>query len=203
MDPESLQNEPPRESILQQRESPSVLDEVDPSGPKRQIFLGAHPSKEASSTRNASPSANQDAENACKSRQGSVRVRLMALLIALLPITLLSVAGTLKPDQRGLGTHQQLGLPPCSLRFLVGIRCPACGMTTSWAYFAKGDWTASVSTNAGGFLLACLSMAVVLMAIPIIRTGTPPSVTVQTWLTYSLVGILLVTLLDWVARLQA
>ena len=124
-------------------------------------------------------------------------------MIALLLITLLSVARTLQPSQQGLGTHQQLGLPPCSLRILAGIRCPACGMTTSWAHFVRGNWIASGRANVGGFLLACLSLVVVLMAIPVIRTGTPPSVTQQQWLTYGLVGVLLVTLMDWVLRLQA
>ena len=32
-----------------------------------------------------------------------------------------------------MGTHQQLGLPPCNFVTLTGYPCPACGMTTSFA----------------------------------------------------------------------
>src|SRR5687768_15883893 len=45
--------------------------------------------------------------------------------------SLLVVASMLQPDSRGMGTHEQLGMPPCTFLFLTGIRCPSCGMTTS------------------------------------------------------------------------
>ena len=35
-----------------------------------------------------------------------------------------------------------------------GIRCPSCGMTTSWAHLLQGDAIAAFRANAGGALLA-------------------------------------------------
>lgn len=131
-----------------------------------------------------------------------IGLRILAGFFALIPLTLLIIAGNLNPTERGLGTHQQLGLPPCSLRVISGIRCPACGMTTSWSYFVRGDWLASMSTNAGGFLLALLCVAMMVCAAQVVRCGRLPSPRVQTSLTMAGVGILAVTLVDWIIRLQ-
>jgi hypothetical protein len=76
-------------------------------------------------------------------------------------LSLLVLAARLSPDPRGLGTHQRLGLPPCSFLQLTGWRCPSCGMTTSWAHLVRGQIVASVRSNAGGTLLGltCLVLA--------------------------------------------
>ncbi len=132
-----------------------------------------------------------------------IGLRIIVGFFALIPLTLLIIAGNLNPAERGLGTHQQLGLPPCSLRVLAGIRCPACGMTTSWSYFARGNWLASMSTNAGGFLLALFCVAMIVLAAQVVRCGRLPSPRVQTWLTMAGGGILVVTLVDWIIRLQS
>ena len=132
-----------------------------------------------------------------------VVLRVTALLTALTPLTLLIIAGNLTPAKQGLGTHQQLGLPPCSMLYLFGIRCPACGMTTSWSYFTKGNWIASINTNPGGFLLALLCIAIIVISVQVVRHGRLPSHRIQKGFTIAVVGILIVTLLDWVARLQS
>src|SRR5205085_6174191 len=38
-----------------------------------------------------------------------------------------------------MGTHRQLGLPPCNFQRLTGLPCPSCGMTTSFALLVRGD----------------------------------------------------------------
>ena len=76
---------------------------------------------------------------------------LVCLTIGLL--SCLSVARWLTPDPRGQGTHQQLGLPPCTSVSILGIRCPACGMTTSWALMMEGKVVQALQTNTGGTLL--------------------------------------------------
>ncbi len=55
---------------------------------------------------------------------------------------------------RMMGTHQQLGLPPCSFVLLTGYPCPSCGMTTSFALLIRGDILASLRANWVGTLLA-------------------------------------------------
>ncbi len=68
------------------------------------------------------------------------------------------VAGILSPDPSGLGTHQQLGFPPCGFVVALGRPCPSCGMTTAWSRIVRGDVVASIDANAGGFMLALASM---------------------------------------------
>lgn len=69
----------------------------------------------------------------------------------------LIMAALLQPDPRGFGTHQQFGFPPCSFRMLLGIPCPSCGGTTSFAHFVRGQWTQSLQANVAGFALALVS----------------------------------------------
>lgn len=152
----------------------------------------------AEGPQNEGPTENDRGQSVSK----HIGLRFVALLTAFVPLTLLIIAGNLSPAQEGLGTHQQLGLPPCSMRVLLGVRCPACGMTTSWSYFAKGHWLDSINTNAGGFLLALLCIAIIVIAAHVIRCGRLPSPLIQKTLTMAGVAILIVTLLDWVARLQ-
>lgn len=66
----------------------------------------------------------------------------------------------LVPDPRGYGTHQQLGLPPCSFRVFFGTICPTCGGTTSFSHFIRGQWWLSIKANPAVFLFAlwCASL---------------------------------------------
>lgn len=65
---------------------------------------------------------------------------------------LLAVAHSLHPSERGFGTHEQLGLPPCIFLQLTGIPCPSCGLTTSFAHAAHLHWLASFTTQPFGFV---------------------------------------------------
>ncbi len=131
------------------------------------------------------------------------RVRVLAVLVALVPIVLLATASRLTPNPEGLGTHQQLGLPPCTSRVLLGIRCPACGMTTSWAYFMHGQWIQSVHANSGGFLLAIGSCCVVFVAackaiwVELKMAGYQKNAALVA------IGILAITIADWAFRLAS
>lgn len=69
------------------------------------------------------------------------------------------LALSLEPDSRGFGTHQGLGLPPCTIRTLYGIPCPTCGMTTSFAYFVRGEILPAARASASGLLLAIVCAA--------------------------------------------
>ena len=85
--------------------------------------------------------------------------RVIALLAGLCVLTLLIISRFLVPNADGMGTHQQLGLPPCTSIAMFGVRCPGCGMTTSWAWVMRGEiWTA-LQANVGGTMLALIAMA--------------------------------------------
>ncbi|TWT31609.1 DUF2752 domain-containing protein [Blastopirellula retiformator] len=95
-------------------------------------------------------------------------------LVGLTVAGLLVTAATLTPNKQGLGTHQQLGLPPCSSRVWFGVRCPACGMTTSWAYLTKGNVVGSIRSNAAGFLLGLTALVSAPWLLITAARGRPP-----------------------------
>ena len=72
--------------------------------------------------------------------------RLRGLLVAGPCWALLVAALWLTPARGGHGTHEQLGVPPCSFLSRTGWPCPSCGMTTSISAMAHGQlaraWTA-------------------------------------------------------------
>lgn len=117
---------------------------------------------------------------------------------------LLSVAAMLKPSPLRCGTHQQLGLPPCTFLFLFGRPCPTCGMTTAWAHLVRGHWTDACRANVGGMLLAMLAIAaapwLLVSAWHGCWLGISPSGVIAAWISTS---ILLITLIQWCFRLIA
>ena len=125
-------------------------------------------------------------------------------MLALGLLALLAVAAFLKPDPRGLGTHQQFGLPPCTFRFFFGRPCPSCGMTTSWAHLVRGQLIGALRASVGGTLLGALAVVgVPWLVVSAARgrwLGWGPNGTTVGWVASA---ILLVTLIDWGIRLAA
>jgi len=85
----------------------------------------------------------------------------MLLVAAASLAGLMGLAKTLKPDPRGFGTHTQLGLRPCAFATLTGRLCPTCGMTTSFAWFARGRMDRSWQANPAGCLFALLTVPLI------------------------------------------
>ena len=84
----------------------------------------------------------------------------LAFILSLLPIFIASTI--LSPDENGLGTHTQLGMPACIFHRLTLLPCPNCGMTTSFAHMAKFRFREGfkVQPFGGGlFILLALSCA--------------------------------------------
>ncbi len=150
-----------------------------------------------STARPVSPSQTPEKTN--KTRDSKLKSMTM-LLILLAPAAGLGVARTLEPDPRGLGTHQQLGLPPCSVRILFGIPGPSCGMTTSWAFFSRGEFQQSLSTNLGGFLLACLAVLMALLAAFSRLMTQPSKLPLIPVFCLTLLGIFGLSVIQWLWR---
>jgi hypothetical protein len=116
--------------------------------------------------------------------------------------SLLITAACLTPSAKGLGTHQQLGLPPCTIVQWYGVRCPSCGMTTSWSHLTKGRVFTAFRSNAGGALLGLAAMA---CGPWLIVSGVRGRWTLAEprELTVMVIGvsIIVVTLIDWTLRL--
>jgi hypothetical protein len=123
------------------------------------------------------------------------------IVSAIVVAVTLGIAAWLTPSEQGLGTHQQLGLPPCTLRILAGIRCPSCGMTTSWSYMMHGQVLRSFQTNVGGALLALSALTYVPWASLSAYRGRWWLATPDEWvLAISSLAVLLVTISEWGLR---
>ena len=87
------------------------------------------------------------------------------------------------------------------MRVLMGVRCPGCGMTTSWSYYVRGQWLSSIQTNGGGFLLALLATGVIIQSA---RIGLRRPVDIQRQLSMLAIGLgaaISVAIAEWIWRL--
>lgn len=144
-------------------------------------------------------SPNSDHPRVCPRLGRSQRIQAAAL--ACLLFGLLLTGRMLKPNPSGIGTHRQLGLPPCTFEAWFGMRCPTCGMTTSWAHFTRGSWGAAWGANPGGFFLAVASVIAACWAAIVATFGIYRPIVSQRTLVGLLVVVSATTLVDWVLRL--
>ncbi len=96
-----------------------------------------------------------------------------ALLIAGAGWALLLIAASLAPQAGGVGTHEQLNLPPCSYLVRTGRPCPACGMTTAFAACARGQFGRAFRAQPAGVVLFMATLAASLAATGELVLGTP------------------------------
>ena len=97
--------------------------------------------------------------------------RVVSALVFAACAAVLGVAWVLAPDPRGLGTHEQLGLPPCGFMLQTGLPCVTCGMTTSFSHAAHGDLLGAVRAQPAGAVLAVLVAAAMIVSGYAVVTG--------------------------------
>ena len=110
-------------------------------------------------------------------RASRVRLNHAAMAAGLVVVLLLS--WWLKPDPRGLGTHEQLMLFPCNFHALTRLPCPFCGMTTAFAHMARGQVREALLAQpigAVGFVACALLLPI---AIGGLSTGRDPIGTIM------------------------
>ncbi|MEW4488301.1 DUF2752 domain-containing protein [Thalassoglobus sp. JC818] len=111
------------------------------------------------------------------------------------------LAASVEPDPRGFGTHQQFGLPPCTIRTLFGVNCPSCGGTTSVANFVRGRWITSAKANLAVFLLSLTCLASLPWGIVSLRSGTLFGIEDPTKVSLFLMTVIIgVALLQWTVQ---
>ncbi len=121
---------------------------------------------------------------------------------ALTLVVVFLVARRLEPDPRGFGTHTQLGLPPCAFQGSTGRPCPTCGMTTSFAWFVRGDLVRSWRANPAGSLLAPTCLVLVPWFLAASVRGRPSPF--RSWeipLVGLAVAVVALTVLSWTVRM--
>ncbi|MCS7209841.1 MAG: DUF2752 domain-containing protein [Fimbriimonadales bacterium] len=80
-------------------------------------------------------------------------------------LLVLGIGWYLRPDPAGHGTHQQLGLPPCTIFYLTGRPCPSCGLTTSVSAIMHGQLALAWRANPIGFLIVAATLGVALNSL--------------------------------------
>ena len=119
-------------------------------------------------------------------------------------MTLLVKARSLEPDPRGYGTHEQLGIAPCTFQKSTGLACPMCGATTAWAHLLRGDLTSAAHVNFAAMLLCAavvfvatwMLIAAVLGRWPIATPNWKPTLVIASaWLA--------VVVLDWFRKIYS
>lgn len=129
-------------------------------------------------------------------------VRAACGLWGILLIGIFFTATQLTPDPSGLGTHQQLGLPTCTVREIFGVPCPSCGMTTSFAHFVRGQFFRSAQTNAAGLWLAVCCTVQIPWCLRIAITGRYGFVYSLSEILLGIVfSVTLIALVQWAFRL--
>lgn len=120
-------------------------------------------------------------------------------LLLLGVLVMFGVGLYLTPNAQGHGTHQQLGLPPCTIYLLTGRPCPSCGLTTSVSAILHGQFELALRANPIGFLIVAASVGVALNSLLALFAGR--SVRIESgWFHWILVALLSLWLLHGVAR---
>jgi hypothetical protein len=99
--------------------------------------------------------------------------RALALAIAAGCLAVLAVAATLTPSPAGVGTHRGAGMAACGFLNRTGIPCASCGMTTSFAWFVRGNLPASLYVQPMGTILAFGTAIAFWTGRPILRLFRP------------------------------
>ena len=99
--------------------------------------------------------------------------RAVALFVVLGCGAVLGVGATLEPAPGGIGTHTQLGLPPCGWIVRLDIPCPTCGFTTAFTNVVHGDFVSAFSGQPFGALLACATAVFFVGGLVVLVTGAP------------------------------
>ena len=133
-----------------------------------------------------------------------LRARAIAALVFSGSVCLLAVAMWLEPARAGVGTHQQLGMPPCSLIMLAGYPCPTCGMTTAFAHTVRGNLWAAFSAQPAGLAVALATVLVASVSLGVLVSGKVWAINfyrvTPLWLTLTIV---LIILGGWLYKLAA
>lgn len=83
------------------------------------------------------------------------------ILLASFPI-IIFISYNLIPNKNGVGTHEELGLPPCGFYTMFHKPCPSCGMTTCFALLAHLRLIDAIKIQPAGVFLFFSSLFVYL-----------------------------------------
>ena len=76
-----------------------------------------------------------------------------------------------RPDSRGFGTHEQLGMSPCSWPVTMEAPCPTCGFTTAACHLVHLSPIRAILTQPFGAAMAAAGLAAAAYAGFCLLTG--------------------------------
>lgn len=104
-------------------------------------------------------------------REPTRAVRLWSALIFAPSAFLIGVARWLQPAPGGVGTHRQLGMPPCAVLHVTGVPCPMCGCTTAVSLVAHGQWLRAIWTQPFGAAVGLAALGGLALSVIGLATG--------------------------------
>lgn len=128
----------------------------------------------------------------------TLSTRLNGALLLATCSAVLGAAIYLKPDPRGHGTHEQLGLAPCSMVATLGMPCPTCGMTTAFSLTMRGRFLAAAYVQPAGFVLALATIGAAAVGFRAAILGRWPIIPFWNWSPYRVfLGLLILMVGGW------
>ncbi len=128
--------------------------------------------------------------------------RVFLVIIALLSAFLVFLGMILDPDPSGVGTHCQLGLPPCDFLIRTGKPCITCGATTAFSLAAHGRILSAFETQPLGATLFFICLLAIFLCVKSIVTGNSLflRISLLPWATIIILFIAF-ALLSWIYKL--
>jgi len=117
-------------------------------------------------------------------------------------IAMLVVARSVEPSPTGIGTHEQLGLPPCLFFKLTGLPCPSCGLTTSFAHAARLHFYDALVTQPFGLGVFFLTVLFIPLSCYLIYRRVPAErVLFGRWSNPVLYTLVVLYALGWIYKI--
>ncbi len=124
--------------------------------------------------------------------------RAIAIAIAGAAVAVTVMLLRVEPDPRGHGTHEALGMSPCSWPRTHGMPCPTCGATTAACLLVHGRPFAAIATQPFGAAIAAFGLWLGGIALYCLLRGRSfLDVYVQLPRTKLLLGFTVLGLLAW------
>ena len=130
------------------------------------------------------------------------RDRIVSVVVFVVTGGVLAVAFSLTPAKEGIGTHHQLGLPPCGTLKLIGVPCATCGMTTAFSYAAHGNLVASFITQPAGAIGAVCTAVLWFVSLWTMLSGAGLTLLAKRlWTRRMAIGLIVVVIAAWVYKI--
>lgn len=127
--------------------------------------------------------------------------RLIAVTVVLAAGFFLWVLICVVPDARGHGTHEALGMAPCSWPLDYGAPCPTCGVTTAAAHLVHLSPIKALVVQPFGAVLTGFSLVLAVIALLSLLRGRSFIGRVASWpLPTLILGAAALLLLSWLYK---